>query len=161
MFFYDYLGKSDLKDITGTVDIQVSLPTEYSVVKITKNDVGKTIDIGENQKIKLQEFVDNKVHFEVIGNEKLRTEVTFSNLSANVKSYYTPKFLYQFFCLNSEMKYKEFEKNYKKFLEKEETDLEKNKVYVYTLYGKPDAVFFYHKKEETMLKKDLKLEIRN
>jgi len=130
------------KNLSGNITVQLELPTEYMVKEITKNDIGKIIEIAENQKIKLIEFVDNKVHFEVLNNEKLKSEIKFTNVSSNVKSIYMPKYFYNFFRLNPKMKYVEFEKEYQKFVDKEEENLDENIVYVYSFEGKPDKFFF-------------------
>lgn len=152
-------GKTAFKNLSGSIVVELELPTEYFVKEITKNDIGKIIEIAGNQKIKLIEFVDNKVHFELLNKEKLKSEIKFLNVSSNIKSIYMPKYLYTFFRLNPKMKYVEFEKEYQKFVAKEEDNLDKNLVYVYTLEDKPDKFYFYMPNEKTMLKKEIVLKL--
>lgn len=154
--FY-YKNVDNAKSLSGSITFKIELLTEYTVTEINKNDIGKTIEIGGNQKIKLIEFVDNKVHFEVMNNEKLLSEIEFINVSPTVKNISMPKYLYDFFRLNPKMKYSEFEKEYQKFLDTKEDDLEKNNVYVYTVEGKPDKFYFYSPK--TKLSKDILIKV--
>ncbi|MBF7090852.1 hypothetical protein IUY40_04780 [Flavobacterium sp. ALJ2] len=157
--YYTYIKNknTNFKNLSGTITVQLELPTAYIVKEITKNDIGKTIEIAENQKIKLIEFVDNKIHFEILNKEKLKSEIKFTNVSSNVKSIYMPKYLYHFFRLNPKIKHLEFEKEYQKLLDIKEENLEENIVYVYTLKGRPEKFYLLNKK--TVLKKEIVLKI--
>ncbi len=147
------------KQCVGSISVKLKLPVEYSATEITQNDIGKTIETVENQKIKLIEFIDNKVHFEVLNSEKLKSEIKFINVSPTVKHVYMPKYLYDVFRTNPKMKYSKFEKEYQKHLDTEDGDLEENTVYVYTLEGKPDKFYFYSPVEKTLLEKEITLNL--
>ena len=70
-----------------------------------------------------------------------------------------PKYLYNFFRLNPKMKYAEFEKEYQKFIDKEEDNLDENTVYVYSSEGKFDKFYIYAPNQENMLNKKITLKI--
>lgn len=159
--YYNYIKSENInfKNLTGTIAVQLQFPTEYIVKYITQKDVGTIIEIAGNQKIKLIEFVDNKIHFEVQNKEKLKSEIKFADVSSNVKSISMPKYYYNFFRSNPKMKYAEFEKEYHKFVEKEEDNLDENMVYIYSLEGKPDRFYIYGPSQKTMLSKEITLKM--
>lgn len=158
LFFYNH-KHIDLKQCSGSISVRLRLPAAYSVTEITQNDIGKTIEIAGNQKIKLIEFIDNKVHFEVLNNEKLKSEIKFTNVSPTIKRINIPKHLYDIFRTSPKMKYSKFEKEYQKYLDTEDDNLEENTVYVYTLEGKPDKFYVYSPVEKTLLEKELTLNL--
>lgn len=159
--YYNYIKTENInfKNLTGNIAVQLQFPTEYVIKEITKKDVGKIIEIAGNQKIKLIEFVDNKIHFEVLNKEKLKNEIKFVGVASNVKSISMPKYFYNFFRSNPKMKYAEFEKEYHKFVEKEDDNLDENMVYIYSLEGKPDRFYIYGANQKTMLNKEITLKM--
>ena len=53
------------KKLFGYIELDVNIPVEYEVKKVTKQDIGKTISIGAN-KIKILEFDANAIHYQLI-----------------------------------------------------------------------------------------------
>lgn len=159
--YYNSIKSENVKfpNLSGNVAVRLELPTDFILKEITKNDIGKIIEIAENQKVKLIEFVDNKIHFEVQNKEKLKAEIAFVNVSSNEKSINMPKYLYDFFRLNPKMKYSEFEKEYQRLVDKKESNLDENVVYIYSLEDKPEKFYFYMPNEKTMLNKEITLKI--
>lgn len=157
--YINSLKNVNFNNLKGKITIQLELPVAYEVIEITKNDIDKIIEVSENQKIKLIEFDDNKVHFELLNGVEFKSEIEFVNVSSTKNSIFMAKYLYAFFRSRPNMNYSQFEKRYNQFIEKKEEKLEENLVYVYTLKSEPDKFYIYSPRKESMLKKEITLNI--
>lgn len=161
LLFYASLQNTTPSNLIGDITVHLQLPTEYEKVEVTKQDLGKTIAIPNNQKVKIIEFTENKIHFEVQNGEKLKSKLAFDNAERNYFSANMVSDYYQFFRNNPNLEYKDFEKKYDAFKKSDSSNKDSNRVYIYSLDANLSQFYFYSPNEKTILKKDLTISVSN
>ncbi|WP_121965445.1 hypothetical protein [Myroides sp. N17-2] len=152
---------NNVKDISGNVKVQLSIPTSYKTTEINKDQVGKEIQINDNLKIKLLVFEDNIIHFEVLDNKELNLNITYSGKYGGYTNYLLEKHLYDFYRMNSGLTYLQFEKKAKEYYTNiKNTEVNETPIHIYRLANKVDKFYLYQIDETTQLTTEKELTLK-
>jgi len=160
---YNYFNYLDnINDIEGDVNIQISLPTEYEVNEINQQQVGQTIEVNKELKIKILAFEDNTLHFEILDNKALNMDILFSGDTGGHYRYTISKYRYDFYRMNPELNFKKFAQKIDKHLDIQPTEKEENnKIIMYRFINKIDKFYLYRPIEKTKLTENLTLTLEH
>lgn len=145
--------------LKGFVEIEISLPTEYDKLEITKKNIGHKLSIGD-QKIQILEFDANVLHYLLLTGKS--SDFSYKIIgSKSSQALEIPESVYDKFRQNQGLDFASFEKKYKEFgLENAQNSNEKNSVVVIKNDDfQLDKVFFYKAKDAGIIKKTIKVPV--
>lgn len=151
--------QGEFTKLKGFVEIEISLPTEYDKVEITKKSIGEKYSIGD-EKIQILEFDANVLHYLLLGGESSDFYCKIpGNSSPDALS--LSESMYDKLRKNQGLDFAGFEKKYKEFgFENAQNSNEKNSVVVIKNDNfQLDKVFFFKAKNSGIVSKTIKVPI--
>ncbi|MDM1346909.1 hypothetical protein HX017_08400 [Myroides marinus] len=158
--YFNYLD--NINDIEGDVNVQISLPTEYEVTEINQQQLGQTIEVTKELKIKILAFEDDALHFEILDNKTLDIDILFNEEKGGSYSFEVTKKIYDFFRIHANLDFTKFTREISKYSDSATEDKSHdNIVHVYTFQNKIGKFYLYRPIEKTKLTENLTLTLEH